>query len=207
MQNIIAVNFKVESEGYQAITTLRQEPLTEQTAILEMALVKRNEGKLTVCDSFNSGAHTTDDTARDGLLGGLLGIIGGPVGVLLGGSAGALTGSVIDAGEAADGASMIETVASKMFDGDNCLIILAEESEEAALDKRLSAFDTEILRFDAAVIAEEVEEARLMEKEMARQARMQLRAAKKEERKQKIEAKRAEIEAGFEKMRAKFPEY
>ncbi len=204
MQNIIAVNFEVESEGYQAITMLAKNPVLENAAILEMALVKREDGTVKVCDSFSSGVHTTDDTAKGGLIGSVVGILGGPIGVLLGGSAGALTGSIIDAGDARDTASMIETVAQKMQDGDVALIILAEEETEMILDSKLSAFKGEILRFDAAVIAAEVEEARELQKEMERQARQKLRAAKKEEHKKTIDEYRAKISADFEVFKAKF---
>lgn len=204
MQNIIAANLKVESEGYQAITTLGKMPVTEHAAILEMALVKREQGRLEVCDTFNSGVHTTDDTARGGLVGSILGILGGPVGILLGGSAGALTGSIIDAGDAGNTASMIETVASKMQDGEVSLIILAEEDSEADLDAKLGKYDGEIIRFDAAVIAEEVEEAEKAQKEMERLARIRLRETKKEEHKKNVEEKRTKIAADFERFKAKF---
>ncbi len=43
MQNIIATVFDVESEGFQAITTLRHRALTENYAIMEMALVIMTE--------------------------------------------------------------------------------------------------------------------------------------------------------------------
>ncbi len=204
MQNIIAANLKVESEGYQAITTLTRTPVTEHCAILEMALVKRSGDKFEVCDSFSSGIHTTDDTARGGLIGSLLGILGGPVGVLLGGSAGALTGSMIDAGDAKNTASMIETAAAKMQDGETALIILAEESDETELNKKLEAFDAEIIRFDAAVIAAEVEEAQEMQAEMERQAKIRLREKKKENYKKVIDEKRAKIAADFAGLREKF---
>lgn len=204
MQNIIAVNFKVESEGYQAITTLVKTPVAQDSAILEMALVKNEGGKLNVLDTYNSGVHTTDDTARGGVIGSILGIVGGPVGVLLTGSFGALAGSVIDTEDAKNTASMIEMVAGKMQDGDVTLVILAEEITETNIDAKLSGYDCEILRFDAASIAAEVEEAEEMQKEMERQARLQLRAAKKEEHKQKIEEKRAKISADFENFKAKF---
>ncbi len=203
MQNIIAAYFKVESEGYQAITTLVKTPVTKDSAILEMALVKNDGGKLSVLDTFNSGVHTADDTARGGMIGSLLGIIGGPIGVLLSGSFGALAGSIIDTEDAKNSASMIETVAGKIQDGDVCLIILAEETSETELDTKLNAFDCDIIRFDAAVIAAEVEEAEEMQKEMERQARAQLRAQRKEEHKQKIEEKRAKISADFENFKAK----
>jgi len=54
------------------------------------------------------------------------------------------------------------------------------------------------------VIAEEVEEAEKLQKEMERQARAQLRATKKEERKKAVEEKRAKISADFEAFKAKF---
>ncbi len=204
MQNIIAVNFEIESEGYQAITELRKIPITAGRAVLEMALVKRSGEKLEVCDSFNSGAHTSDDTLKGGMIGSLVGILGGPIGVLLGGSAGILTGSLIDADDAIDDASLIETVAGKMADGAISLIILAEEEDESELDRCLGVFRAEIIRFDAAVIADEVEEMREMQKEMERQAREKLHETKKAENKAKIEAKRAEIAARFEAFKAGF---
>ena len=71
MYNIIAAIFDVESEGYQAISTLSKTPIIEETSILQMALVKRENGSLKVCDSYDSGIHTTDDMLLGGLLGGL----------------------------------------------------------------------------------------------------------------------------------------
>lgn len=41
----------------------------------------------------------------------LLGIIGGPIGVLLGGSYGTLVGATVDAGDAVYGASMLDQMA------------------------------------------------------------------------------------------------
>ena len=94
MYNIIAAIFDVESEGYQAMSTLSKTPIIEETSILQMALVKRENGSLKVCDSYDSGIHTTDDMLLGGLLGGLFGVLGGPVGVLLLGSYGTLAGSL-----------------------------------------------------------------------------------------------------------------
>ncbi len=204
MQNIIAVNFEVESEGYQAITALSRMPVREHFTILEMALVKQKEGRLSVCDSFNSGLHTTDDTLRGGLIGSLVGILGGPVGVLLGSSTGILTGTILDAQDADETASMIETAARKVASGEISLIILAEEENEMELDACLRDFKSEIIRFDAAVIANEVEAMKEMTREMERQTRAKLLETKKAEYKSKIESKRAEIAAEFEAFKARF---
>jgi uncharacterized membrane protein len=139
-----------------------------------------------------------------GLLGGLFGILGGPVGVLLMGSYGALAGSVVDTGDALDSATVLEKVAEKLVDGEVALVMLVEEINEEEIDNQLKGFKVTIARFDAAVVAEEVEQAAEAQKEMERLARKELRASKKEARKDKREAKKAEISADFDAFKAKF---
>jgi uncharacterized membrane protein len=195
MYNIIAAIFDVESEGYQAMTTLSKTPIIEETSILQMALVKRENGAIKVCDSYDSGIHTTDDMLLGGLLGGLIGILGGPLGVLLMGSYGALAGSLLDAGDALDSATVIEKVAEKLVDGEVALIATVDEENEDVLDGKLNAFKVVIARFDAAVVAKEVEQAAQAEKEMQRLARVELREAKKKELKAKEEADEAKFNA------------
>ncbi len=201
MQNIVAVVFKTESEGFQAITELRNQPVDEKAAILQMALVKKSAGGLEVCDQFDSGLSTTDDMALGGLMGGLIGILGGPIGVLLMGSYGMLVGSLVDTGDAMADAAMIEKVAGKLIEGENALIILAEEDDEAVLDGRLSKYDAEIARFDAAVIAAEIEEAAKAEYDLQHQLRAQLRAEKREDFKKAIADKRDKLNAEFQKIK------
>lgn len=204
MYNIIAALFEVESEGYQALTTLAKTPIIDETTILQMALVKRENGYLKICDSFDSGIHSKNDTIIGGLVGSVLGILGGPIGVLLMGSYGALVGSVVDSGDSLGSASLIEKVAEKLQDGEMAMIALADEADEAVLDKALSQYKVTIARFDAVVIADEVEEAQKIQKEMARQTRKQLREARKQERKEKREARREKLKSDFAAFKAKF---
>lgn len=200
MQNVVAVLFKKESEGYQGMVELRQTPVTDQTAIMQMMLVKRENNAFNVCDRFDSGVDTTDDMLAGGIVGGLIGILGGPLGVILLGSYGALLGNVLDAEDSLADAALIEKVAQKMVEGEVALVMLADETNEAALDARLQKFDVEIARFDAAVVGAEVEEAILIEKEMKRLAIKELRAEKKAEFQGKVSARRAKIDADFEKL-------
>ena len=204
MYNIIAAIFDVESEGYQAMTQLSRTPIIEETSILQMVLVKRENGTLKVCDSYDSGTHTTDDTLLGGLLGGLVGVLGGPVGMLLMGSYGALVGSLVDTGDALDTQTLMERVADKLQDGDVALIMLAEEISEEEVDNALKGFKVTIARFDAAAIANEVEMIEDSQKEKERLDRKKLREAKKEERKDKLEAKKAEIGADFAAFKSRF---
>ncbi len=204
MENLVAVLFEKESEGYQAMTQLRQLPDSDQALILQMVLVKRQGNNMNVCDRYDSGVNTTDDTMVGGLVGSLVGVLGGPVGVLLMGSYGMLAGSLFDEEDALSGEAMIETVAGKMVDGEVALIALVDEENESFLDGQLSGFKAQIIRFDAAAVAEEIEEAQRAEKELARQAKAEVRKAKKEERKKNIEEKRAKIKADFEAFKEKF---
>jgi hypothetical protein len=70
--------------------------------------LKKSGGACCYLDGFDTGAHTTNDATFGGLIGMLLGIIGGPIGVLLGGSYGTLVGATVDAGDAVYGASMLD---------------------------------------------------------------------------------------------------
>lgn len=203
-QNIVVSLFEVESEAYQALTQIKQYPGDEKSYVSAAALVKKENGSFRTLDGFDSGAQTTDDMAIGGLIGALFGILGGPVGVLLGGSYGLLIGSAFDADDAMLGTSMLEQIVNKMVDGEVAIIGLVYEEDEAVFDQKLSAFKTTIARFDAADVAAEVEEAKQLQDEMARQARKELRDEKKASRKEKRAQKKAKMSADWETFKAKF---
>ena len=95
MEKIISAIFKVESEGYQAITELKRAPITNDYTVSQAVLVKKENGAIRALDTFDTGLETSNDTATGSLIGSLLGILGGPLGVLLGGSIGILAGVIL----------------------------------------------------------------------------------------------------------------
>ena len=99
-ENVILANYKVESEAYQALSELKRDTANANYTISQAIIVKRENGKLNVMDGFVNGMTTGDDTWMGGLLGGLIGILGGPIGVLLGGSVGMLVGGAMIIGAA-----------------------------------------------------------------------------------------------------------
>lgn len=204
MEKIISALFKVESEGYQALTELKNAPVADNYVVSQAVLVKKENGRIRTLDAFDTGLETGNDTLTGGLIGGLVGILGGPIGMLLGGSLGALTGSAIDTGDAIQNATLIEKITDQFVDGEVVLIALEQEAEEGAAQKMLSKFDVTIVEDDAAEVAEEVERAMEAQLEMERQARAKLREAKKEDFKKNIEEKRAKLAANFEAFKAKF---
>ena len=201
MLNVLVTVFKVESEGYQAFTELKKNVSTADYFVSEATLIKKEDGDYKVLDAFDSGAHTVDDTMIGSLVGMCLGVLGGPIGVMLGASLGTMIGMSNDALDALDGVSMLEQIIGKLEDGTVALIGLADEESEEALDAQLSKYDAVIARFDAAVVAQEVEKAREMEAEMERLARIELRKQKSDEFKGKIEERRGKMKSKFESLK------
>ena len=203
MENVVSVVFAVESEAYQAMTTLKKNAVNEKYVISQAALVKKANGRIAAEDGFDTGLETADDAAIGGLVGGLLGVVGGPLGMLLTGSLGALTGSLVDTGDAVRNVSLLEKVTEQFVDGETAIIALVQEDDTSVLDEALSKFQTTIVREDAAEVAAEVKRAQEIQKEMERQARKQLREDKKESFKQEINERRNQIKSDFDALKKK----
>ena len=185
-KNVIVAAFAVESEGFQALTELRQAAGGETYTVSAAALVRKEEDKCVYLDGFDTGLDTQNDAAKGGLIGMAIGILGGPLGVLLGGSLGTLAGMTADAGDEVFGLSMLSQIADKLDDGMVALVALAEEESHYALDAKLSAFDTIIARFDAEAVGDEVKRAYEKEEELARLAKIEKEKKEEEDFKQSV---------------------
>ena len=196
-ENVVLANYKVESEAYQALSELKRDTANANYTISQAMIVKRENGKLNVMDGFVNGMTTGDDTWMGGLLGGLIGILGGPIGVLLGGSFGMLVGGAVDAGEMAGDTSLLEKAGDSIADGETAIILLAQEEYETALTAKLNDFDVSITRLDAAEVAVEVEHAKEVERQMAKETREKLRAERTEAFKESVAKKSEELKNWF----------
>ena len=163
----------------------------------QAVIVKRESGKLEIQDGFTADASMGDDTWTGSLLGSLVGVLGGPLGVLLGGSVGMMIGGAVDASDAAKNASLIEKAGDCITEGETAIILLAQEEYETALTAKLNQFIVTITRMNAAEVAAEVEHAREVERQMARDAREKMRAEKTESFKAGVAKKSEELKAWF----------
>ena len=198
-RNVVVAVFNIESEGFQAFTELKQSLAGDTYFVNAAALVKKENGVCIALDMFDTGASTKNDTMAGGLIVMLMGVLGGPIGMLFGAAAGSYIGMSLDAADTVYGASMVEQIADKLDDGMVAIIAFTGEETADALDEKLSKFDTVIARFDADVVAEEVDEAIEMQYEMARQARMRLRKEKKEKAREDLKENRDILSANFTK--------
>ena len=167
MYNIVGAMFASEAEAREAMTALSETPEINGTNILQMSLVKRQDGELKLCNNFTSDNLKSHDTVKGGLIGGLIGVLGGPLGMLLGGATGALLGKASDSDNKVDSKTLIEQAAQKLEEGDLALIMMVDETNEAILDRMLVKYNVVVIRYDADVIAKEVEDAEKKAREMA----------------------------------------
>ncbi len=195
-ENVVLAAYRVESEAYQALSGLKRAENANYT-VYQAMIVKKEDGKLNVKDGFVRNAVTDDDTWMGGLIGSLVGVLGGPLGVLLGGSVGMLIGGAVDAGDMADKVSLLEKAGDSIPEGQTAIILLAQEEYETALTARLNEFDVDITRLDAAEVAAELEHARELERQMAKEAREKLREERGEAFRKTVAEKREELKNWF----------
>ncbi len=199
MENVVTAVFEVENEAYRAFSEVKNNMLNQSCIIAQLALLKKRDGRIVVADCADSGVTTTDDTRLGGLIGLVVGVLGGPLGMLFGGAMGSLIGRIKDTDDARQGASMIEQVTENLHDGDVALVALAQETDGKMLDAILAPYKPTITRYDAATVAAEVDEAIKVQKELESEARKKMREAKKAEFREKIVKKGEEIRADFKR--------
>lgn len=204
MENIISVIFSDPNEAYRAYSEIKSDLVNQSCTITQMVLVKKQGGQIVQCEGYDTGITTTDDTSAGGLIGMCVGILGGPIGMLFGGALGMLVGSAVDLDDSIRSTSLLEHVSNSLDEGEVALIALAMEANEDMLNARLSPYQVEIVRWDAAEVANEIQAAKEVQKEMQKVAKEKLRAAKKDARKEEIEEKREKLRAHFDDFKKKF---
>ena len=204
MQNVLTAIFDIESEGYQAFKEIQDSLANEKFLVPQMALVKKQNGYLQTLDTYQSPLLEGGQMFSGGLFGSLLGIIGGPVGMLLGGTYGALIGATGEAVASSAATSMLDNICKKLIDNSVAIVAIVEEESELPLNTILTKFSAVVLRHDAAFVAEEVAEAERLQLDLQNQARARMMAEKKQDFKDKMQQKAEQLKADFEAFKARF---
>jgi len=92
---VIAVSFEDDDNAYPALTLLKELDSQHQVGVAEaMVVVREPDGRVVEKDRIAS--FPLQATAGVGLIGLLVGIIGGPLGMLIGAGSGLFVGSLFD---------------------------------------------------------------------------------------------------------------
>ncbi len=189
MKNVALVVFDVESEAFEAFAELKNNAAGASYTV-EEAGVLRNDGEGGVLvDTFGDDS-VDDDVAFGGLIGALVGLLGGPFGVLLGGSIGLFAGGI--AGESADdrNSSLLSLVAGKLGSCQAGIVALVDEEDTDGFDANFENYNVGIYRWTAAEIAQAVKEEKERRAQEEKADKERQRADEKAERELKREAKR-----------------
>lgn len=192
--NVITVSFDVDANAYEAITQLKELDSQQQIGLAAAAVVVRHEDG-TIEEKDEVSNSTWSGTAGGGVLGLLIGIIGGPLGVLIGGATGVLVGSLFDIDDSDETGSVLGEISKAVRVGHTeVLAELAEQSPEV-IDTAMSALGGTVLRRSVADVEAEMAAAEKAQKEAKRKASKELREARHEKREQDIHAKLEALQA------------
>ena len=172
-KRIIIMNFDIESKSYQAFSEIKKMQAERQLKGEQMAVVTHvNDGqhqfKINDFIDFTGNNHTS----KDSMIGMLVGILGGPLGILFGWFAGSMYGASKDAKEIQEAQTVFEHVIQKIDEGQTGLLLIAEEEDNRPLNQ-LVMFDLEEVQQeinDANEVANEAKQSWQAKKEQHKEA-------------------------------------
>jgi len=204
-ENVIVVSFAEDSSAYEAFTNLKELGEQGQVSIEGAAIVQRgDDGRIVTKDSIDG--QQVAGTATGGLIGLLVGILGGPFGVLIGGATGLLIGSLYDMEDAGETESVLAQISSAIRPGQTVVLAEIAEQSDDVVDQAMSRLGGTVLRRSVDDVEAEIAAAEHAERAAKREARKQLletrRSRAKEEIRRIVDALKARAHALRERMQA-----
>jgi uncharacterized membrane protein len=203
-ENIIAVSFSEDANAYEALSRLKELDEKGEAGVRGAAVVERGEdGKIVTKDEI--GGQTAEGTTAGGLVGLLIGVIGGPLGVLVGGASGLLVGSLFDEDDTDETESALADISKSVRVG--AAGVLADVSEEspAAIDAVMANLGGTVVRRSAGDVQAEVAAAEEAQREAKKKARQELREARQKKQKDEIDAKLADLRSKLSRQKKPAP--
>lgn len=171
-KKVIVMNFKVNSEAYQAFSEVKKMHVSRQLKGEQMAVVTHSTDgshQFKVEDFLDFTGN--NQTSTGGIIGMLVGILGGPLGIMLGWFGGSMIGASRDAKEIQTAQTLFEFLVDQIGEGSTGLIIIAEEEDNRPLNQLvMNEMGGEITRFDFDEVEEEIKKAKEVEEATKAQA-------------------------------------
>ena len=192
--NVIVVTFGDDANAYQALTNLEELDSQGQITVVSATVVTRDAGGHVHVKS-EVGHDSYMGTASGGLIGLLLGIIGGPLGVLIGGTYGMLVGSLFDIDDVDTTESVLREISDEVHTTRTAVLAQVTEQSPEVVDAAMARLGGEVLRRPAVDVEDEIAVAEEAERKAEREARKELHEARVEKTKSDAHAKVEELKS------------
>jgi uncharacterized membrane protein len=180
VENVVVVRFAEPSKAYQALSVLKECDAAGRIRLESAAVVERTPtGELRVPESADNVGLV--GTASGSLIGMLLGVLGGPVGLLLGWGTGALMGGAFDLDRAETSDEALTVLGRAIPPESTAVIANVEEPTVEEIDGEMTRLGGEVTRRRAADVMDELEAAQDAADAAAREARRVVREKRKAE--------------------------
>jgi uncharacterized membrane protein len=203
--NVVVVSFGEDAandnKAYQALTDLKELDSQGQIKIAGAAVVTRDlDGRVEIKSEV--GDLPYEGTASGGLVGLLVGIIGGPLGMLFGGATGLLVGSLFDIDDATTTESVLSDISKHVRPGRTAVLAQVTEQSREVIDTAMWKLGGEVMRRPVVDVEEEIAAAQEAQRTAEQEARKELHKARHEQRKEDAHAKVEELKAKFHRTSA-----
>jgi uncharacterized membrane protein len=199
-QNVIAVTFADDSKAYDALTAIKELDSQGQIELVGGAVVARGEdGRVDAKDIIDEDGYT--GTATGGVIGLLIGILGGPLGVLIGGATGLLIGSLFDADDDDDTRSVLTDISRTVQVGRDALLAEVIEQSVEVVDTAMSRLNGDVLRRSVEDVEAEIAAAEDAQRAAKKAARKHLHEQRKAQLKERIHEKIEALKAKLQRLR------
>jgi uncharacterized membrane protein len=187
--NVIAVSFEDDRTAYNALTRIGELDSHGRVLVQEAVVAVRGEDGQVVAKDSAESSSIMPATAGGGLIGLLLGVIGGPIGMLLGGTYGALVGSMFDIYDAGEAESALGSISSSVKPGHAAVLAVVDEPTTEIVDAAMSDLGGTVVRRAVADVEAEIAAAEDAERQAEHEARKELNRARRERNKAAVDAK------------------
>ena len=200
MDNVLAVNFSEESKAYEALSLLKDLDGQDQVALAGAAVVVRGEdGRVDIKDEAGDTGYS--GTATGGVIGLIVGILGGPFGVLIGGATGLLIGSLFDLDDVEETESALSEISRAVRPDHAALLAQVSEESPDAVDAAMKGLGGTVLRRSLDDVSAEIAAAEDAQEAAKREARKRLREERQTQLKEKIHENIEELKVKLRRAR------
>jgi uncharacterized membrane protein len=196
--NVLVVTFGEDAENdknaYQALTDLKQLDSQGQIKVVGGAVATRDvDGRVEVKSEVGDVPY--EGTASGGVIGLLLGVIGGPLGVLIGGSTGLLVGSLFDIDDAETTESVLGEISKQVRPTRTAVLVQVTEPSGDVIDTAMAKLGGEVMRRPVVEVEQEIAAAEEAQRKAKHAADKELREARRAKRNEEAHAKVEELKA------------